>query len=84
MAEPASPSFTSALQGQTATLLIQLHNYLQANTQHSPALGNAISTTLDAVELYGRGLYPQAMAQTLLIYQWIESQGRALPAPRLT
>jgi hypothetical protein len=84
IAGSASPSFTSAVQGQTASLLIQLYNYLLANTQGSPALGNAIPTTLDAVELYGRGLYPQALAQTLMIYQWIESQGGSLPVPRIT
>jgi hypothetical protein len=84
MAGTASPTFTSAVQGQAATLLVQLYNYLQANTQRSPALGNAIPVAFDAVELYGRGLYPQALAQTLMIYQWIESQGGALPAPRIT
>jgi hypothetical protein len=84
MAGAASPTFTSAVQGQAATLLVQLYNYLQANTQRSPTLGNAIPTTLDAVELYRRGLYPQALAQTLMIYQWIESQGGSLPAPRIT
>lgn len=84
MARSATPPFTSAVQEQTATMLVQLYNYLQANTQRSPALGNAIPTTFDAVELYGRGLYPQALAQTLMIYQWIESQSGLLPAPRIT
>jgi hypothetical protein len=70
----------SAVQEQTATLLVQLYNYLQANIQQYPALANAIPTAFDAVELYGRSLYPQALAQTLIIYQWIDNQRASLPA----
>jgi hypothetical protein len=77
------PSLMSAVQEKAATLLVQLYNYLQANIQQYPALANAIPTAFDAVELYGRGLYPQALAQTLIIYQWTDSQGGVPPAPQV-
>jgi hypothetical protein len=78
-----APSFMLAVQEQTASLLVQLYNYLQANIQQYPALANAIPTAFDAVELYGGGLYPQALAQTVIIYQWMDSQGASLPAPQV-
>jgi hypothetical protein len=60
-------------------LLVRLYEYLQANAQSYPVLVNAVPTVFDAVDLYGRALYPQALAQTMLIYQWIDNQRGSVP-----
>ncbi len=74
-----SAPFAQAVQQQAAALLVRLYDYLQTNAQSNPMLVNAVPTTFDAVELYGHGLYPQALAQTMLIYQWIDGHRGAVP-----
>jgi hypothetical protein len=75
---PGGP-FALAVQQQAATLLVRLYDYLQTNVEPHPILMNAMPTVFEAVDLYGKGLYPQALAQTMLIYQWIDNQRGALP-----
>jgi hypothetical protein len=76
---PNAP-FALAVQQQAATLLVRLYDYLQTNAEPHPVLMNAVPTAFEAVDMYGKGLYPQALAQTMLIYQWIDNQRGSLPS----
>jgi hypothetical protein len=75
----AAPPFAMAVQQQAATLLVRLYEYLEKNAAQFPSLLNAVPIVFQAVDLYGRALYPQALAQTMLIYQWIDSQRASVP-----
>jgi hypothetical protein len=76
---PAAPALPLAQQ-QASAMLVQLYDYVQANIQQYPTLANALPSTMDALTLYRNGLYPQSLAQTLLIFQWIQNQAGAFPA----
>jgi hypothetical protein len=78
-APAAAAPFAVAVQQQAAALLVRLYEYLQTNAEPYPVLMNAIPTVFQAVDLYGRAMYPQALAQTMLIYQWIDNQRGSVP-----
>jgi hypothetical protein len=80
----ASPPFAVAVQQQAATLLTRLYEYLEKNAAQYPILMNGVPTVFEAVDLYGRGMYPQALAQTMLIYQWVDGQRASVPPLQVT
>lgn len=67
------------VQYQAGMLLNRLYQYLDKNLAPCPALGKALPSTIDAVKLYSAGLYPQSLAQTLMVYQWISGQPGMFP-----